>query len=63
MNDCDIIKQMHERIQAGESADSVIPYNMNGFSKDIYKEALLLYIKYGSNAERLAFCKNRYKEC
>lgn len=62
MSKCKGIKEMKDAINRGEDIERVIPFNMDGYPMDCYKEALALYIKYGKNKDRLEFCKKRLKE-
>ena len=63
MSSCDIIKDITNRIVVNnESADDVIPLDMNRFSNECVFELLNLYIKYGNDNRRKSLCYQKLKE-
>ena len=61
MSNCATIKEITEAIQQGGNPEELIPYNAE-IDEECYKEILLLYLRYGTNRERLEICKNKFME-
>lgn len=62
IKDCEIIKEINNRLMYGESIEDLIPFSLEPFSDDVKKELLMLYLKYGTNEHRIELCTNILKE-
>ena len=60
--DCEAIQKVIDAIEKGANADDVIPYDLSHYSKDCYRELLMIYIKYGNDINRIDIAKNKLRE-
>jgi len=60
---CKILKEVKDRMANGESIDDILPYHAGGpMDKDSYMELLALYLKHGTDPDRLQTCMNKLGE-
>lgn len=57
------VHDMIRRIESGESAENVIPIDCSGMSESQFIECCMIYIKYGSDPERIRVCRSKLNAC
>lgn len=60
--DCELIQEIINKIEKGYNIEKVMPYDFRGFSKDCFKELLMIYIKYGGDDVRKESAMSKLKE-
>lgn len=60
--DCEIIKEINNRLMYGESIEYIIPFDLEPFSDNVKREMLMLYIKHSTNEHGVNRCKQLLQE-